>query len=126
CHLERDMSPVRSVFLVTFLLCSTPALAQIPGDTVKIGVLTDMSGPFSDQVGKGSVVAAELAAEDFAKESKGRKVEILFADHQNKPDIGLAIARHWVDEDKVAAIVDLPNSGIALAVANLMHDKHRT
>jgi branched-chain amino acid transport system substrate-binding protein len=120
------MSPARSVFLVTFLLCSARALAQIPGETVKIGVLTDMSGPFSDQVGKGSVVAAELAAEDFAKESKGLKVEILFADHQNKPDIGLAIARHWVDEDKVAAIVDLPNSGIALAVANLMHDKHRT
>jgi branched-chain amino acid transport system substrate-binding protein len=120
------MSPVRSVFFVIFLLCSAPALAQIPGDTVKIGVLTDMSGPFSDQVGKGSVVAAELAAEDFAKESKGLKVEIVSADHQNKPDIGLAIARHWVDEDKVAAIVDLPNSGIALAVANLMHDKHRT
>jgi branched-chain amino acid transport system substrate-binding protein len=83
-----------------------------------------MSGPFSDQVGKGSIVAAELAAEDFAKESKGLEVQIVSADHQNKPDVGLAIARHWIDEDGVAAIVDLPNSGIALAVANLMRDKH--
>jgi branched-chain amino acid transport system substrate-binding protein len=120
------VNPVRSAFFLASLLCAAPAFAQIPGNTVKIGVLTDMSGPFSDQVGKGSVVAAELAVEDFAKESRGLKVEILSADHQNKPDIGLGIARHWVDEDGVAAIVDLPNSGIALAVANLMREKHRT
>jgi branched-chain amino acid transport system substrate-binding protein len=120
------MNAVRSASIIACLACATPALGQIPGNTIKIGVLTDMSGPFSDQVGKGSVVAAELAAEDFAGESNGLNVQILSADHQNKPDVGLGIARRWVDEDGVAAIVDLPNSGIALAVANLMRDKHRT
>ena len=83
------------------------ASAQIPGDTIKIAVLSDFSGPFADQVGKGSLVGAQLAAEDFAKEAGGLKVEIIFADHQNKPDIGVAIARRWVDEEGVDAIVDL-------------------
>jgi len=106
------------------LACS-PAWAEIPDNTVKIGVLSDMSGPFTDQTGAGSVVAAKLAAEDFAAESKGLKVEILAADHQNKPDVGTAIAAKWVDQDGVDAIVDLPNSGVALAVAGVMKDKHR-
>jgi branched-chain amino acid transport system substrate-binding protein len=107
------------------LAAGRPAWAQFPDDTVRIGVLTDMSGPFTDQVGVGSVVAANLAAEDFARDSGGLKVEILSADHRNKPDVGVAIARNWVDNDGVAAIVDLPNSGVALAVATLMHEKHR-
>ncbi|HXE24615.1 MAG TPA: ABC transporter substrate-binding protein [Roseiarcus sp.] len=101
------------------------ASAQIPGDTIKIGVLSDFSGPFADQVGKGSLVGAQLAAEDFAKESGGLKVEIVFADHQNKPDIGVAIARRWVDEEGVDAIVDLANSGVGLAVNTLMREKNR-
>ncbi len=101
------------------------AHAEIPGAKVKIGVLSDFSGPFADQVGKGSYVAAQLAAEDFAAESGGLAVEILFADHQNKPDVGVAIARRWVDEEGVAAIVDLANSGVGLAVNALMHDKNR-
>jgi branched-chain amino acid transport system substrate-binding protein len=107
------------------VLASLPARAQIPGNTVRVGVLTDMTGPFADQVGAGSVVAAKLAAEDFAAESKGLKVEILSADHQNKPDIGAGIAAKWVDQDSVDAIVDLPNSGVALAVAGVMKEKHR-
>ena len=85
-----------------------------------------MSGPFADQVGAGSVAAARLAADDFRKESHGLDVEIVFADHQNKPDIGAGIARRWFDEENVAAITDLPNSGVALAVAAIAHDKHRT
>jgi branched-chain amino acid transport system substrate-binding protein len=101
------------------------ASAQIPGDTVKIRVLSDFSGPFADQVGKGSLVGAELAAEDFAKEAGGLKVEIVSADHQNKPDIGVAIARRWVDEEGVDAIVDLANSGVGLAVNTVMHEKNR-
>src|SRR5580700_3524313 len=101
------------------------APAQIPGDTIKIGVLSDFSGPFADQVGKGSLVGAELAAEDFAKEAGGLKVEIVSADHQNKPDIGVAIARRWVDEEGVDAIVDLANSGVGLAVNTVMHEKNR-
>ena len=91
---------------------ATDVSAQIPGDTIKIGVLSDFSGPFADQVGKGSLIGAQLAAEDFAKEAGGLKVEVIFADHQNKPDIGVAIARRWVDEEGVDAIVDLANSGV--------------
>jgi branched-chain amino acid transport system substrate-binding protein len=103
------------------------AQAQFPNNAVKVGVLTDMSGPFSDQVGRGSVAAAQMAAEDFNAESKpgGPKAEIVFADHLNKPDVGVNIARQWVDQEGVAAIVDLPNSGVALAVSNLMREKHR-
>ena len=101
------------------------AVAQIPGDTIKIGVLSDFSGPFADQVGKGSLVGAQLAAEDFAKEAGGLRVEVVSADHQNKPDIGVAIARRWVDEEGVDAIVDLANSGVGLAVNTLMREKNR-
>ena len=75
-----------------------------------------MSSVYSDFQGPGSVVAAQLAVEDFAKLSK-RKVEILSADHQNKPDIGSAIARRWLDTEGVDMIIDLPNSAVALAVA---------
>jgi branched-chain amino acid transport system substrate-binding protein len=111
-------------------LAPAAARAQFPNNTVKVGVLTDMSGPFSDQVGRGSVMAAQMAAEDFNAETKaaggnGPVAEIIFGDHQNKPDIGVNIARQWVDQENVAAIVDLPNSGVALAVSNLMREKHR-
>lgn len=106
-----------------FAVCS--ARAEIPGNKIKVGVLTDMSGPFSDGVGAGSVAAARLAAEDFAAESGGIQVEIVSADHLNKPDVGSAIARGWFDQEGVSAIVDLPNSGVALAVAGLAHDRNK-
>ena len=67
-----------------------------------------------------------MAAEDFARESKGLKAEIIFADHQNKPDVGASIARRWIDQEEVVAIVDLPNSGVALAVNTIMKEKNRT
>jgi branched-chain amino acid transport system substrate-binding protein len=102
------------------------ASAQVPNNKVKIGVLSDFSGPFSDQAGKGSFIAAQMAAEDFARESKGLKAEIIFADHQNKPDVGASIARRWIDQEEVVAIVDLPNSGVALAVNTIMKEKNRT
>src|SRR3954468_8576762 len=102
------------------------AQAQIPGNTLKVGVLSDMSGPFASQAGPGSVAAAQLAAEDFAKEAGGLKVEIVSADHQNKPDIGGLIARRWVDQEGVTAIVDLPNSAVGLAVSQLLDEKNRT
>ena len=117
--------PRLAVLALAACLSATAARADIPGNTLRVGVLTDMSGPFSDQVGAGSVAAARLAALDFAKESGGVKVEILSADHQNKPDIGSGIARKWFDEQGVGAVVDLPNSGVALAVAGLAHDHHR-
>lgn len=109
------------------LFCGTalPASEAAPPPAVTIGVLTDMNGPFSDQVGRGSVVAAELAAEDFARGDGRLAVTILSADHQNKPDIGLSIARSWIDTDHVAAIVDLPHSGVALGVAHLLGERDR-
>jgi branched-chain amino acid transport system substrate-binding protein len=120
------MTRLAALLLSATCLVATAARAEIPGNKLKIGVLTDMSGPFADQVGAGSVAAARMAAEDFKKESGGISVEIIFADHQNKPDIGAGIARRWFDEDGVTAIADLPNSGVALAVASIAHDKHRT
>src|SRR5271156_2716833 len=109
-------------FLATICIA---AHAQIPGGKLKIGVLSDFSGPFADQVGHGSYIAAQMAAEDFAVESGGLGVEVVFADHQNKPDVGLAIARRWIDQEGVSAIVDLANSGVGLAVNALMRDRNR-
>lgn len=108
------------------LLATAPtAHAQLP-DTVTIGVLNDMAGPFADQSGKGSVVAAQMAAEDFAAEAAPPfQVRIVAGDHQNKPDIGAGIAREWIDRDGVAAIADNPNSAVGLAVNQVMREKHR-
>ncbi len=113
------------VTLFVILGMATPVSSEIPNNIIRIGVLTDMSGPFSDQVGPGSVAAAELALEDFSKESRGLHVELISADHLNKPDVGLVIARRWLDQENVSAIVDLPNSSVALAVANLMRERDR-
>lgn len=93
-----------------------PAAAEIAGNRVTLGVLTDMSGFASDSTGLGSVVAAQLAAEDFARELPGVKIEVIQADHQNKPDIGAVLARRWLDEGQVNAILDVPFSSVALAV----------
>lgn len=95
---------------------SRAVLAQT-APPLRIGVLTDMSGPSSAFGGQGSVVAAQLAAEDMKGTVLGRPIEILSGDHQNKPDLGSIIARRWFDQDQVQAVVDLPNSGVALAVA---------
>ncbi|NGM34164.1 ABC transporter substrate-binding protein [Methylobacterium sp. DB0501] len=116
---------LRFAFFLALACAGWSAPGRALDQPIRIGVLSDMSGPFSDQVGAGSVAAARLALEDFARESGGLKVELLSADHQNKPDIGLGIARRWLDQENVAAIVDLPNSGVALAVANLMRDRNR-
>jgi branched-chain amino acid transport system substrate-binding protein len=104
---------------------AAPGWSQTALKSVKIGILTDQSGPFADQTGPGSVTAARMAAEDFAPEAGDLKVEIIAGDHQNKPDIGAALARRWVDEDGVAAIGDLPNSAVGLAVSNILKAKHR-
>ncbi len=109
------------------LACSSTARAQLPA-TIRVGVLNDMSGPYADVSGKGSVIAAQMAAEDFAKEAGpgAPKVEILVGDHQNKADIGANLARSWVDRDNVLAVVDVPNSAVALAVNQIMREKDRT
>ena len=115
-----------SALLVVFLLTPARSRAELPG-TIRIGVLNDMSGPYADLSGKGSVLAAQMAAEDFAATAGpgAPRVEILSADHQNKADIGAAIARVWVDRDGVAAVVDVPNSAVALAVNQVMREKDR-
>jgi branched-chain amino acid transport system substrate-binding protein len=99
--------------------------ARISGDVVKVGVLTDMSGIYSDPGGQGSVVAARLAAEDFGGSVLGKKIEIVFADHQNKADVGAGRAREWLDRDGVDMITDALNSAVALAVSKLVTEKKR-
>ena len=91
-------------------LGSAAGAAEISGGVVKIGVITDASGPLSDSNGQGSLIAARLAAEDFQKQNPNIKVEVVFADHQNKPDIGTAIVRKWFDVEGVDAIADVGNS----------------
>ena len=101
------------------------AQAQISDNVIKIGVLSDMSSLYTDLAGAGSVVAARMAVEDSGIEKRGIKVEFASADHQNKPDVGSAIARQWYDTDKVDVIVDVPNSGVALAVNQITKDKNK-
>ena len=104
-------------------LSLTPALAEQNG-ALRIGVLNDMSSVYSDFQGPGSVVAAQLAVEDFAKQSK-RKIEVISADHQNKPDVGAGVARRWFDVEGVDMIIDLPNSAVALAVSDIAKEKNK-
>jgi branched-chain amino acid transport system substrate-binding protein len=101
------------------------AQAQVSGNVIKIGVLSDMSSLYTDLAGAGSVVAAKMAVEDSGIEKKGYKVEIVTADHQNKPDVGSSIARRWYDAEGVDVIVDVPNSGVALAVSQITKDKNK-
>ena len=99
------------------------AQAQVSDSVIKIGVLSDMSSLYTDLAGAGSVLAAKMAVEDSGIEKRGYKVEIVSADHQNKADVGSAVARQWYDVDKVDVIVDTPNSGVALAVNQITRDK---
>ena len=92
---------------------------------IKIGVMNDMSGTYADLTGPGSVVAAQMAVEDFGAAAKGLKVEIVGADHQNKPDVGSNIVRKWIDVDKVDVIVDVPTSSVALAVNEIVREKNK-
>jgi branched-chain amino acid transport system substrate-binding protein len=102
------------------------AQADISDGIVKIGVLNDMSGPYADIGGPGSVIAAKMAVEDYIKATKSTlKVEIVSADHQNKPDVGSNIARQWYDTDKVDMITDVPTSSVGLAIAQISKDKNK-
>lgn len=99
--------------------------AQAGDGVVKIGVLNDQSGLYADLGGQGSVTAARMAAEKFGGKINGRPIEIIFADHQNKPDIGTQVARQWFDRDKVDVIVDVPTSSVALAVNEVARAANR-
>jgi branched-chain amino acid transport system substrate-binding protein len=104
-------------------LLSASASAEMNG-TLRIGVLNDMSSVYADFQGPGSVLAAQMAIEDFVKQSS-RKVELMSGDHQNKPDIGAGIARRWLDVEGVDMIIDLPNSAVALAVGDIVREKNK-
>ena len=113
-----------AVPLALGLALAAGAHAQISDGVVKIGILTDMSGPYSSFGGKGSVVATNLAIEDCLKaECSGMKIEVLSADHQNKADIASSKAREWLDRDRVDAFADLTNSAAALSVQKLLKEK---
>ena len=101
------------------------AVAQVSDDVVKVGVLTDMTGAYSDLSGPGSLIAAQMAAEDFGGKVLGKPIVIISADHQNKPDIASSIARKWFDEEHVDAIADLVTSSTALAVMPVAAEKKR-
>ena len=101
------------------------ASAQISDDVVKIGVLTDMSSLYADATGKGSLTAVQMAVADYGAKVKGKPVEVIAADHQNKPDVGVNIARNWYDNEKVDAIFDVPTSSVALPISALTREKNR-
>jgi branched-chain amino acid transport system substrate-binding protein len=116
------MRTAASLALALAALMTTAAQAQV---TVKIGVMSDMSGLYSDLGGPGSVTAAKMAVDDFNPAAHGLKVEIVSADMLNKPDVGANIARQWFDVDHVDVIVDVPNSGVALAVNEVAREKNK-
>src|SRR5271168_1834585 len=105
--------------VAAFLFFAPAAHADMSGGKVKIGVLTDLSGPYEAGAGRGSVEAAKIAAEEFDYKINGAPVEIVSADHQNKPDIGAGIARRWFDLDGVDAVTDLVNSAVGFAVLEI-------
>lgn len=108
------------------LLAGLPAAqAQISDNVVKIGVLNDQSGAYSDLAGKGSVIAAQMAIDDYGGKVHGMPVQLVSADHQNKPDVGSAIANRWIDTEQVDAIVDVPTSSVALAIQEITRNKDR-
>jgi len=118
------MTSTFMVALVTALaLATSVAHAQVSDGIVKIGVLNDQSSLYADLSGQGSVVAARMAVEDSGAAAKGLKVEVIFADHQNKADVGSSIARKWYEAEKVDVIVDVPNSAVALAVNQITREK---
>jgi branched-chain amino acid transport system substrate-binding protein len=118
---------ITALLLGTFaVLAAAPGYAQDSAKPIRIGVLNDQNGYQSTITGRGSVVAAELAVADFGGLVNGRKVEVVFADHQNKADVGAGVARKWYDADGVQAIVDVPNSAVGLAVVDVTRQANKT
>src|SRR5579883_1283237 len=125
-HLRKALGCRRSLApIVTTALLAFPLAPSLGAEGVKLGVLTDMSGAYADAAGQGSVVAAQLAVEDVGGALLGKPIEIVSADHQNKPEIGATIARRWYDREGVEMITDLTNSAVAIAVQNVSREKHK-
>jgi branched-chain amino acid transport system substrate-binding protein len=115
---------ISALMLSTALVLGAASGALAQDKTIKIGNLTDMSGLYSDLGGAGSTIAAQMAVEDSGLAAKGWKIDVIAADHQNKPDVGATTARQWIDVEKVDVIVDVLNSGVALAVNNVVKEKN--
>src|SRR5260370_15886395 len=116
------MPQVRAAVLAALAFAGTVTAQDQP---IRIGVLNDQSSVYADFQGRGSVLAAQMAVEDYGGKAAGRKVEVVFADHQNKPDIGSVVARKWLDQDGVDLIVDVPNSAVALGVSEIVRQKNK-
>lgn len=115
----------RPFVLAAALALAFPAFGQISDGVVRLGVINDQSGPFSSLTGPGSVVAVQMAAEDMKAQLGAIKVEVVAADHQNKPDVGLTIVKRWFDVDKVDAVVDIAHSAVALGVQSIIKEKNK-
>src|SRR5665213_4549300 len=122
---EIDVLKTSFAAALAAVLMSTTAHAQIANGVLKIGVLDDQSGVYADFGGKWSVEAAKMAVEDFGGKVLGSPIEVLSADHQNKPDLASTIARQWYDVDHVDMITELTNSAVGLAVQALSAEKHK-
>jgi branched-chain amino acid transport system substrate-binding protein len=118
------MKAGHAICLLLALLLAVFKPANADSDAVKIGILTDMSGPYSDNLGPGAVLAAQMAIEEFDGRILGKPIRLLVADHQNKPDVGLAIARQWFDVENIDVITEIGNSAVALAMHDLV-EQHR-
>ncbi|ACL61239.1 ABC transporter substrate-binding protein [Methylobacterium nodulans] len=115
----------KAVLILALAGTLLPGLASAQDKSIRIGVLNDQSGPYADFQGIGSVIAAQMAVEDYGGTVAGRKIDVVSADHQNKTDVGANIARAWIDRDGVDLIVDVPNSAVALAVSNIAREKNK-
>jgi branched-chain amino acid transport system substrate-binding protein len=121
----RKTTGVAGMLMLTTALTTSPASAEISGNVVRIGVMSDQSGPYADNCGAGSVAMVKLAVEDFGGKVNGTPIDVVVADDQNKPDIGVAQALKWVDKEGVDTIVGCSASSIALAVNDIMRDKNK-
>ena len=110
---------------LALMLAPAVAPAQVSDGVVRVGVLNDVSGPYADFAGPGSVLAARMAAEDHGGRALGMPIEVVGGDHQNKPDVGAALARRWIDTDRVDMIIDMPNSAVALAVQQVGRERNK-
>ncbi len=115
---------IARLLLGTAIAAATVSTAAAQDKNVKIGVLTDLSGIYADLAGPGSTLAAQMAVEDSGLKAKGWAIDVISGDHQHKPDIGANLARQWFDREKMDMITDVPNSGVALAVNNVVKEKN--
>jgi branched-chain amino acid transport system substrate-binding protein len=123
--MNRFAQTAAGLALCAMLLASSPGRAQISDNVVRLGVLTDMSGIYSDNSGVGTVLATQMAVDDFGGKVRGKPIEVISGDHQNKPDIGANLARKWIDTEGVDVIVDAIGSAVAFAVQNIAAEKDR-